>query len=105
MKITVNRDSDKLTVAVDGTINSLTSAEFGKALDSLPLGETKLLLLDFANVEYISSAGLRVLLSTYDRMDDHGAMKIINVSEDVFQILDITGFIGTLDVERAGKAR
>ena len=104
MKITVNREDEKLTVVVDGVINSVTSVEFAKAMTELPLEEVKL-LLDFAKVEYISSAGLRVVLATYDRMDGHGAIKIINVSEEVYQIFDITGFIGMLDIEVANKAK
>ncbi len=105
MKITVNRDDEKLTVTVEGVINSVTSVEFGKTLASLPLEEVKLLLLDFAQVEYISSAGLRVVLASYDRMEDHGSMKIINVSQDVLQIFDITGFIGMLDIEVADPSK
>lgn len=105
MKIIVNREDEKLTVVVDGVINSVTSVEFAKAMTELPLEEVKLLLLDFAKVEYISSAGLRVVLATYDRMDGHGAIKIINVSEEVYQIFDITGFIGMLDIEVANKAK
>ena len=99
MEIAVSREDAKVTVTVKGEINSVTAAKFGETLNSLPITEIKLLLLDFAEVEYISSAGLRVLLGTYDQMQDYGVMKIIHVNDDVLQIFDITGFNDMLDIE------
>ena len=104
MKTTVTGNAEELTVAVVGEINSVTSVELAKTMESLPLEKLRLLLLDLAGVEYISSAGLRVLLAAQDRMGDPGAMKIVHVSEAVLQIFEITGFIGTLDIEAADRA-
>ena len=57
------------------------------------------LVLDFADIEYISSAGLRVLLLVFKQMSAQGKMKLINVNEVVREVLDITGFLDILNVE------
>ena len=55
--------------------------------------------MDFANVQYISSAGLRVLLSAHKVMSKKGGMKLRNVREDIMEIFDVTGFSDILDIE------
>ena len=59
----------------------------------------KSLILDFKGLEYISSAGLRVLLSAQKKMNQIGAMKLINVCEDVMEVFEITGFADILVIE------
>ena len=56
-------------------------------------------MLDFEKVEYISSAGLRVLLTAHKSMSKKGGMKLINVSEDIMEILEVTGFNDILTIE------
>ena len=63
------------------------------------LNNIKTLILDFKGLEYISSAGLRVLLSTQKKMQQIGTMKVINVSEEVFEVFEITGFADILVIE------
>ena len=68
--------------------------ELGTSLDGV-----KVLVFDFAQLEYIASAGLRVLLVAQKRMNKQGKMSIKNVSEEVKEVLDMTGFINFLQIE------
>ena len=86
------------TVRIDGRIDSVTSSELKGALDDLPADVTDL-TLDFKDVPYISSAGLRVLLVTHKKFMGFGSMKLINVSNDVMDVFEITGFKNVLNIE------
>ena len=98
MKIIPERNGSSLTAAIAGRIDANTAPEFGRELESLTDGVTDL-TLDFDAVEYISSAGLRMLLLAQKKMNrTRGAMRIINVSEDVYQVLEATGFVGVSDI-------
>ena len=86
-----------LEMHIAGRIDTTTAPQMEAELkESLP-GVTEL-RLDFSEVEYISSAGLRVLLSTHKRMNVQGKMSISNVSEDVMEVFDITGFADILTI-------
>ena len=85
-------------VRVDGRIDSVTSPELKSALDDLPADITDL-TLDFKGVLYISSAGLRVLLTNHKKFMGSGSMKLINVSSDVMDVFEITGFNNVLNIE------
>ena len=63
------------------------------------MGETKNLILDLKALEYISSAGLRVLLSAQKKMNQIGSMKVINVCDSVMEVFEITGFADILTIE------
>jgi len=98
MTITTAFDNDKLTVTPVGRIDTITAPE----LDAVIRDNTDKindLVLDFAGVEYISSAGLRVLLAAQKAMAKKGTMKLIHVNETVMEVLDITGFNDILTVE------
>lgn len=99
MTISKNLEGDKLTVAVEGRLDTVTApdleAELKTALDG-----AKELVMDFTKLEYISSAGLRVLLSAFKKMDAKGGkMKVTNINEMVREVLDVTGLMSVLTVE------
>ena len=98
MKINTIKDNDKITIAVEGRVDSTTAAEFESAIKSETDQVTEL-VFDFKDLAYISSAGLRILLGTQKLMTAKGKMKIINVNETVNEIFEITGFSYILDIE------
>lgn len=97
MEIIMNKDGKKLTMAISGRVDTTTAPELEEKIDEI--GEINELVLDFAGVEYISSAGLRVILKAQKLMNTLGGMKLINVSEDVLEVFDITGFTDILTIE------
>ncbi|MBQ7444351.1 MAG: STAS domain-containing protein [Clostridia bacterium] len=98
MLITKNTNDNELTLAPEGRIDSATAPEFEKELFDSVEGITSL-VLDLKGLSYISSAGLRVLLSAQKRMNKQGKMKLINVNEQVNEVLEITGFSEILTIE------
>lgn len=98
MEIKSNRDNDKLTVCPVGKMDTNSSLEVEKFLDS-SLDGVKELVFDFSDLDYISSTGLRVLLSAQKKMNQQGSMKVINVKPEVEEILELTGFTEILTIE------
>lgn len=99
MKITQSvKNERRLTLALEGRLDSdtapLLEQQFKEALEGVTILE-----LDFEKLEYISSAGLRLLLATQKRMNEQGEMIIKNVSKGIMEILEITGFNGILTFE------
>lgn len=84
------------TLKVEGRLDTITAPELEKKVNEL---NAKDLVLDFTNLDYISSAGLRVLLSTHKRFAKLGTMKVRNVKEAVMEVFEMTGFADILDVE------
>ena len=98
MTIAKQQNGNALTLAVEGRLDTTTSPELEKELKaSLDGAET--LTLDFAKLDYISSAGLRVLLSAHKAMSLKGGMKVIHVNEIVQEVFDVTGFADILTIE------
>jgi anti-sigma B factor antagonist len=98
VKIQHNREADQLTVAVEGRLDTVTATEFENTLDGM-LSGVSLLALDMTHLDYISSAGLRVLLKLQKKMVAQGKMKLFGVNEVVMEVLEITGFSGILNIE------
>ena len=98
MEIIKNTNGTELTIAASGRLDTTTSPELEAEIKSSIEGITSL-TLDMAGVEYISSAGLRVILSAQKAMNKQGAMKIINVNSDVMEVFEITGFVDVLTIE------
>ncbi len=98
MTITKQTNGTELTVAIEGRLDTTTApeleAEFKQSID----GVTKL-IVDMKELAYISSAGLRVLLSAQKIMNKQGEMIIRNVCPDIMEIFDVTGFIDILTIE------
>ena len=99
MNINVNKNGSELTIALDGRLDTLTSPELEEKLDEVVDGVDKL-IFDFAKLEYISSAGLRVLAGAMDAMDEQGGSMVVkNVCSDVLDVFEVTGFIEDLTIE------
>lgn len=98
--MTINKEAkgSKLTMAIEGRVDTTTAPELDNQLKESIEGVTNL-ILDFTKVEYVSSAGLRVLLSAQKTMNKQGQMKLIGVSDDIKEIFDITGFSEILSFE------
>lgn len=98
MEIIQKKLSDiKLYVKPIGKIDVNTAAEFGTTTNDL-LDDIKELVIDFAEISYISSIGLRVLLELQKRMNQQGSMTITNVSPEIMQIFTMTGFSNILTI-------
>ena len=98
MKITKNQNGTQLNIAVEGRMDTTTAPELEKELRESLDGVTEL-TLDFSKLDYISSAGLRVLLSAHKTMRDKGSMKVTNANEIVQEVFDVTGFSDILTIE------
>ena len=83
---------------LEGRLDTVTAPELEAALQEGIAGITAL-TLDLEKLEYISSAGLRVLLSTQKIMQKQGELKLVNVGESIMEILEITGFVEILTIE------
>ena len=98
--MTINKkiNGDVLEVTLEGRLDTMTAPELEAELKN-DLGNAKELIFDFKKLEYISSAGLRVLLTAHKAMAAKGGMKIKNVSELVQEVFDVTGFADILTIE------
>ena len=91
-------NGNDLIVALKGRLDTLTSPQLEEELNA-DLGSVENLSFDFSGLEYISSAGLRVLLSAQKTMNTKGSMTVKNVSEEIREIFDVTGFSDILTIE------
>ena len=98
MKIEQTRDNSTLTLALEGRLDTITAPELEQVVNANLEGLTAL-IFDFAKLEYVSSAGLRVLLSAQKKMNKQGKMVISNASAEVKEIFDVTGFSDILTIE------
>ena len=99
MEVKFNKQNSNLTVVISGNIDTVTAPELDAKLQENIAG-VKDLVLDFAAVDYISSAGLRVILMTNQLMEDvDGNMTVKNVNEDVRDVFEMTGFDSLLNLE------
>ena len=97
MTITKNQDGSKLTVKLEGRLDTMTAPELEKSLADSLAGITEL-TFDMEGLEYISSAGLRVLLATQKTMNKQGEMKVAHVQEMVMEVFEVTGFNDILTI-------
>ena len=98
MTVHTKKDNDTTTISVQGRIDTATSREL-EAVVNQEINNCTELIFDFEKLEYISSAGLRILLGAQKVMGRHG-MKVINVNDTVNEIFEVTGFSYILDLER-----
>ncbi len=98
MTISKELNGQTLTVKLDGRLDTSTSPKLQNELSESLTG-VKELIFDFGGLEYISSSGLRVLLSSQKQMSKNGSMVLKNVSETVMEIFEITGFDDILTIE------
>ncbi|MBR5109764.1 MAG: STAS domain-containing protein [Clostridia bacterium] len=98
MEITKNREGNKLTFALDGRLDTITSQQLEKELRTSIDGVAEL-VFDFENLSYITSAGLRVLSVAQKVMNRQGRMKIIHTQPDVMEVFDVTGLTDIMEIE------
>ncbi len=98
LNIIKSKESDALHIALEGRLDTTTAPQLETELKA-SLGDTDKLVLDFEKLEYISSAGLRVLLSAQKIMNKQGEMKIIHVNDVINEIFEVTGFSDILNIE------
>lgn len=98
MTIEKKVNESELSVALTGRLDTTTAPELESALKESMEG-IKVLILDFAGLEYLSSAGLRVLLAAQKTMNKQGSMVIRNVNDTIQEVFEITGFADILTVE------
>lgn len=98
LKIENKTEGSKETIILSGRLDTTTAPELD-AFAEKALGDTQELVLDFGGLEYISSAGLRVLLKLQKLMNKKGSMKLIHVGEVVKEVFEITGFMDILTIE------
>jgi anti-sigma B factor antagonist len=98
MTIGIKKNSDELILETTGRLDTITAPALDKAINE-NLDNIKTLKLDFKGLEYISSAGLRVVLNAQKKMNKIGSMKIKNVCELVMEVFEMTGFASILNIE------
>ena len=98
MNINKVLEGTKLELEITGRLDTITAPALDKAINE-DIGDTTNLVLDLKGVEYISSAGLRVLLSSQKKMQKIGTMKVINVCHEVMEVFEMTGFADILVIE------
>ncbi|MBP3810687.1 MAG: STAS domain-containing protein [Saccharofermentans sp.] len=98
MEFKTTKEDTKLTVAIEGRLDTLSAPDLEKGLEPELAGITDL-VLDLKDLEYISSAGLRVLLGLAQVMEKQGDMKVINPGDAVMDVFSVTGFDDILNIE------
>ena len=98
MNINTEINNGKLIINLEGRLDTNTAPQLEDTINQQIENITEL-LLNWKNLEYISSAGLRVILSAQKIMNKQGKMKIINANDNVMEVFDMTGFLDILDVE------
>ena len=99
MEATFDKNANSLTVAVTGSIDTVTAPQLDSLLQENWEGVTEL-IMDFAAVDYISSAGLRVILMANQQMEEcDGSMTVRNINEDIREIFEMTGFVDILTIK------
>ena len=98
MTIEIKKNSAETILQIAGRLDSVTAPALDKTINE-DIGDAKNLILDLKSLEYISSAGLRVLLGAQKKMQKIGSMKVVNVCEAVMEVLEMTGFADILAIE------
>lgn len=91
-------DGGKVLLSITGRVDSNTALDLEQEMKASITGATEL-ILDLKNTDYISSAGLRVLLAAQKQMNKQGEMKVLNVNKTVMEVFEITGFSDILTIE------
>ena len=98
MTIEIKKNAEATIIEVAGRLDTMTASSLEKAINE-DIGEVKHLVLDLKNLEYISSAGLRVLLAAQKKMQKIGSMKLTGVCAEVMEVFEMTGFADILVIE------
>ena len=98
MTIEIKKNEKEIIIEVVGRLDTITAPVLEKTINE-NIGGCQSLILDFKGLEYISSAGLRVLLGAQKKMKGKDAMKLVSVCEEVMEVLEMTGFADILTIE------
>ena len=98
MTIEKKINGEAVTLIVSGRLDTQTAPELEKELDNI-LSGLKELTFDMTNLEYVSSAGLRVILKAQKAMNTQGSMKLTGVNDSIMEVFDITGYLDILTIE------
>ena len=98
MTIEIKKTEEETIIEIVGRLDTITAPALDKTINE-DIGDTKNLVLDVKGMEYISSAGLRVLLSAQKKMQKIGSMKLTGVCEEVMEVFEMTGFADILVIE------
>ena len=98
MTIEIKRNAEETIIELVGRLDTTTAPALDKTIQE-DIGDTKKLILDIKGLEYISSAGLRVLLGAQKKLQKIGSMKVIHVCEAVMEVFEMTGFADILTIE------
>ena len=98
MMIEIKKNAEETVIEIVGRLDTTTAPALDKTINE-DIGDTKNLVLDVKGMEYISSAGLRVLLSAQKKMQKIGSMKVTGVRAEVMDVFEMTGFADILVIE------
>ena len=98
MTLEIKKNAAETIIQISGRLDTITAPVLEKTINE-EIGDTKNLILDMKSLEYISSAGLRVLLGAQKKMQKIGSMKVIHVCEEVMEVFEMTGFADILVIE------
>jgi anti-sigma B factor antagonist len=98
MTIDIKKNASATTIEVVGRLDTITAPVLEQTIND-NVANMQNLVFDFKGLEYISSAGLRVLLAAQKKMQKIGTMKLVNVCDDVMEIFEMTGFADILVIE------
>lgn len=98
MNIVENLNGNQLCISLEGRLDTTTAPELEKVLSGSLEGVTEL-TFDMSALDYLSSAGLRILLGAQKRMNKQGSMKVVKVNETIMEIFEVTGFADILTIE------
>lgn len=98
MNIQIKKEEKNLTIELEGRLDTTTAPQLEADLKQ-NIGDSAHLVLDFAKLQYISSAGLRVLLAAQKVMNKQGDMVVKNVNDTIMEVFEITGFADILTIE------
>lgn len=98
MTIEIKRNAEETTIKLVGRLDTITAPALDKTINE-DIADVKNLVLDLKELEYISSAGLRVLLSAQKKYGKLGYLKVTNVCEEILSVFEMTGFADILTIE------
>ena len=98
MTMEIKKNAEATVIEIVGRLDTTTAPALEKAING-DIGDAKNLVLDLKDMQYISSAGLRVLLGAQKKMQKIGSMKVVNVCEAVMEVFEMTGFADILTIE------
>ncbi|MDR3172748.1 MAG: STAS domain-containing protein [Treponema sp.] len=103
MEIVKILSEDKIVLSIKGKLSAASAGEFNAAVEEA-LGESPALVLDFTEVDYMASAGLRVLVAAQKRLSaSGGSLTLLNVRKEVLEVFEVTGLDEVLDIRQNGR--